>query len=66
MSGNLQRIRKQRGMTQVQLAERAGVNLRTMQRYELTPENINGAPAITVYKLALALGVNMPELLELD
>lgn len=63
---NLQRIRKQRGMTQAQLAERADVNLRTMQRYEMTPERINSAPAITVYKLAMALGVNMPELLEME
>lgn len=63
---NLQRIRKQRGMTQAELAERADVNLRTTQRYEMTPERINGAPALTVYKLAMALGVNVPELLELD
>lgn len=54
------------GMSQSQLAAAAGVNLRTLQDYEQGRKSINGAAAITVYKLATALGVRMEALLEAE
>ena len=63
---NIQRIRKQRGMTQKELASRSGVDIRKLQNYEQGVRDINGASVLTVYKLARALGVNTEELIEFD
>lgn len=52
---NLQRIRKEKGLTQKQLAEKSGVSLKMIQKYEIGAKNINHARAITVIKLANAL-----------
>lgn len=62
---NLKRIREARGLTQAALAERSGVNLRTIQNYEQGFKDINKASAITLYKLSHALHCWMEELLEL-
>ena len=59
----LQRIRKQSGLSQSQLAELSGVSLRMIQKYETGNRDINNASAITVYKLAQALKVNVEDLL---
>lgn len=61
---NLVRIRKASGLTQTQLSERSGVNVRMIQYYEQGVKDINKAQAITVYKLAEALGCNMRDLIE--
>lgn len=63
---NLKRIRKERGLTQPQLAEASGVNVRMIQHYEQGFKDINGASALTVYKLAEALGTTVGELLEIE
>lgn len=57
-------IRKEKGMTQAQLAELAGVSLRMVQYYEQGYKDINKAEARTVCKLSLALGCDMEDLLE--
>lgn len=62
---NLKRIRKESGLTQAGLAEKAGVNLRMIQHYEQGQKPINSAEALTVYKLAVALNCTVEELLEL-
>lgn len=62
---NLKRIRKEKKITQIVLSERSGVNLRTLQDYEQGHKNINGASAITVYRLAEVLECTVGELLEL-
>ena len=59
----LQRIRKQVGLSQSQLAELSGVSLRMIQKYETGDRDINNASAITVYKLAQSLKVNVEDLL---
>ena len=59
----LQRIRKQAGLSQSQLAEQAGVSIRMIQKYETGERNINNASAITIYKLAKALKVTVEDLL---
>ena len=62
---NLKRIRIERGMTQAELAVKAGINPRTLQDYEQAQKPINTAAAMTVYKLAKALNVEIEKLLEI-
>lgn len=60
----IQEIRKAHGLSQRQLAEAAGVNVRVLQHYEQGFKDINKAAAETVKALADALGVRMEDLLE--
>ena len=61
---NLKRIRNESGLTQSQLAEASGVNVRMIQHYEQGVKDINTAGALTVYKLAQALNCTVEDLLE--
>ena len=61
---NLKRYRENKNLSQRQLSEQTGVNLRTLQDYEQGRKNINLAAAITVQKLAEALDCASWELLE--
>lgn len=61
---NLKRIRKENKLSQSKLSELSGVNLRTLQDYEQGHKDINGASALTVYKLAQALSCSMENLIE--
>ena len=63
---NLHAYRKSRHLTQSQLAEKAGVNVRMIQHYEQGYKNINTAQAITVYRIAEALGCTVGDLLEIE
>lgn len=60
----IQEIRKARGLSQRELAEASGVNVRVLQHYEQGFKDINKAAAETVKALADALGVKMEDLLE--
>lgn len=60
----LKEIRIARGMTQAELAERSGVNLRMIQYYEQGYKNINTAEAMTVLHLADALQCEVRDILE--
>lgn len=60
----LQTLRKASGYSQRELAERAGINLRTLQQYEIRAKDINKAAAGTVVALARVLGCRMEDLLE--
>lgn len=62
----LQELRLNAGMSQSQLANKAGVNGRMLQHYEQGYKDINKAQAITVYKLAKALDCKVEDLLELE
>lgn len=62
----LKQKREALGMSQMELADRAELSVRVLQNYEQGTRPINGARAITVYKIALALGCTVEELLELD
>lgn len=59
----LQLIRKERGMSQAQLANDAGISLRTLQHYEIGDHNLSGAAATTVWRLAQALGCTMEDII---
>jgi DNA-binding Xre family transcriptional regulator len=61
---NLQRIRKASGMTQKKLAEESGASLRMIQLYEQRRQDINMAQAITLDRIARALGCEPGDLLE--
>lgn len=63
MGSKLKNIRQEKGLTQKQLAEAAGLSLRTLQHYEQGSKDINQAAATTVYRLAAALGVKMEEIM---
>lgn len=66
MACNLKRIRKEKGLNQKELAELAGINPRIISKYESGEKNINHACALTVWRLAKALGVEMKDVLEVD
>lgn len=67
---NLKVKRQAAGFSQSELADAAGVPIRMIRAYEAEAvtahKDINRAEALTVYKLALALKCEVPDLLELD
>lgn len=60
----LQAQRKKCGYSQKELAEKSGVNLRTLQQYELGTKEISKASAQTVAALANTLGCRVEDLIE--
>lgn len=60
----LQQQRKRCGYSQRELSEKTGVNLRTLQQYELKTKDISKASVKTVLALANALGCRAEDLLE--
>lgn len=62
---NLKQFRIAAGLSQSQLAEASGVNLRMIQHYEQGTKDINKAESLTLYKLSQSLNCNMEELLNL-
>lgn len=60
----LKRIRESRGLSQNELAEQSGVNLRNIQMYEQRGNDIDKAQARTLYKLSRVLGCSIEDLLE--
>ena len=60
----LQRQRKRCGYSQKELAGKSGVNLRTLQQYELKTKDIGKASVQTVVALANVLGCRAEDLLE--
>ena len=62
----LQAQRKISGYSQRELAEKVGVNLRTLQQYEIRAKDINKAAGATLLALAKVLGCRVEDLLEYD
>ena len=60
----LQRQRKRLRYSQRDLAERSGVNLRTLQQYELGTKDLRRAAVDSVLALASVLGCSIEDLLE--
>ena len=63
-SSRLQQKRKELGLTQKELAELAGINLRTLQQYENKSKDINKAAVETVLVLAKVLYCDINEIIE--
>lgn len=62
----LQEKRKAAGFSQRQLAERVGMSFRTLQYYEQGSLDFNKAAVETVFRLAVALGCSVEELVDGD
>ena len=62
----LQAPRKISGYSQRELAQKVGVNLRTLQQYEIRAKDINKAAGVTLLALAKVLGCRVEDLLEYD
>lgn len=58
----LKELRKAASMTQAELAEKSGLNLRTLQDYEQGQKPLKSASYERVEKIADALGVDMKDL----
>ena len=62
----LQEKRKAAGLSQSQLAGLAGLSVRTLQHYEQELLAFNKAAAVTVCRVARALGCQVEDLLETE
>ena len=62
-NNKLTEMRKKRGMSQVQLAEKAGISLRTLQYYEQGQLNFNGCKIEKIFAVALALNCDVEDIL---
>lgn len=60
---NLKSIRESAAMTQKELADLSGVNVRSIQAYESGLRDLSGASVSVVYSLARALGCKIEELI---
>ena len=63
---NLQEKRKAAGLSQSKLAARVGMSIRTLQYYEQGALDFNKAAVETVYRLAVALGCSVEDLIDRD
>ena len=61
---NLKRLRKNRGLSQKELADITSIPIRTIQQYEQRQKNINKAQANYIFLLAQALSCSPKDLLE--
>lgn len=55
-------MRLKRGLSQSQLADKSGINVRTLQAYEQGLKNIDGAKLKTLINLSLALDCKISEI----
>lgn len=60
---NLQKARQAAGLSQSQLADKAGVSLRMLQFYETGYRDIRKAAVVTVLALAEALGCSINDII---
>jgi transcriptional regulator with XRE-family HTH domain len=61
VAANIRRIRKRRGYTQEQLAERAALDLKFLQKVETGTSNIS---IVTLWRVTEALGVDATKLMQ--
>ena len=62
----LKRIRISRGLTQLELSELSGVNIKSISLYEQYPTKINKASIETISLLSDSLGCNIEDLIETE
>ena len=60
----LREQRQKAGLSQSQLAEKSGVNVRTIQTYEQNGKNINNARLRILASLAIALDCRITEVVD--
>lgn len=62
--GNLEKIRREAGLSRKKLGELSGVDFRSIEKYEQGVNNINIASVKTVLALAKALNVPIEKILD--
>ena len=62
----LQNVRKQKGLSQKQLAESSGVPLRTIQQWECGQRNIDGAALDRLCDICATLNCKIQDIIEND
>lgn len=60
---NLQRLRKEAGLSQSQLAKLAGLNVQVLQQYERGARDLNGAKLATLLKICNTLECRLADIL---
>lgn len=64
MTKKLKEMRQSRGLSQSQLAEKTGINIRTLQHYEQGSKNFDHARIDTILRVCIALGCKLDDIIE--
>lgn len=64
MTRKLKAWRQAKGLSQSQLAEKTGINLRTIQHYEQGSKNFDHARIDTIMRVCVALDCGLDDILE--
>ena len=64
MIKKLKEMRQAAGLSQSQLAEKTGINVRTLQHYEQGSKNFDHARIDTILKVCLVLNCKLENLIE--
>lgn len=64
MTRKLKEMRQSRGLSQSQLAEKTGINVRTIQHYEQGSKIFDHARIDTILKICIALGCKLEDVIE--
>lgn len=64
MTKKLKEMRQSKGLSQSQLAEKTGINVRTIQHYEQGSKNFDHARIDTILKTCIALDCRLEDIIE--
>ena len=64
MTKRLKEIRQAAGLSQAQLADKTGINVRTLQHYEQGSKNFDNARIDTIMKVCIALNCKLEDIIE--
>ena len=64
MTKKLKELRQARGLSQSQLAEKTGINVRTIQHYEQGSKIFDHARIDTILKVCIALNCKLEDVIE--
>ncbi len=64
MTRKLKEMRQSRGLSQSQLAEKTGINVRTIQHYEQGSKIFDHARIDTIMKVCIALNCKLEDVIE--
>ena len=64
MVRKLKEMRQAAGLSQSQLAEKANINVRTLQHYEQGSKNFDHARMDTIFRVCLALNCKFEDIIE--
>lgn len=64
MTKKLKETRQAKGLSQSQLAEKANMNVRTLQHYEQGSKNFDHARIDTILRVCLALDCKLEDIIE--